>query len=74
MADHKFEFTLSGVNLTEEQRTQIAGEIAMVVTRVVVGKSPDAAKAAMWSQVKINGGRMIPQALLGEVTRGETAT
>ena len=46
----------------------------MVVTRVVVGNSPDAAKAAMWSQVKINGGRMIPQALIGEVTRGETAT
>ena len=72
MADHKFEFTLSGVHLTEEQKSQIAGEIAMVVTRVVVGNSPGAANAAMWSQVKINGGRMIPQALLREVA-GETA-
>ena len=74
MADHKFEFTLSGVNLTEAQRSQIAGEIAMVVTRAVVGNSPDAAKAAMWSQVKINGGRMIPPDLLREVVAGETET
>jgi hypothetical protein len=60
MADHKFEFTLSGVNLTDEQKNSIAGEIALVVTRAVVGSSPKALSTPMWSQVNIHGGRMVP--------------
>jgi hypothetical protein len=60
MADHKFEFTVSGVELSEEQKNNIAGEIAQVVTRAVVGSSPTALRTAMWSLVNIHGGRMLP--------------
>ena len=64
MAEHKFEFTLSGVNLSEAQKTQIASEIALVVTRAVTGNSPQALSTPMWSKVNIHGGKMIPEALL----------
>jgi hypothetical protein len=60
MADHKFEFTLSGVNLSEEQKNKIASEIATVVTRAVVGDSPKSLSTPMWSLVNIHGGRMVP--------------
>jgi len=64
MAEHKFEFTLSGVNLSDAQKTQIASEIALVVTRAVTGGSPQALSTPMWSKVNIHGGKMIPEALL----------
>lgn len=60
MADHKFEFTLSGVDLSEEQKNTIAGEIALAVTRVVVGDSPVSLRTPMWSLVNLHGGRMVP--------------
>jgi hypothetical protein len=60
MADHKFEFTLSGVNLSDEQKSNIASEIALVVTRAVTGGSPANLRTPMWSLVNIHGGRMIP--------------
>jgi hypothetical protein len=62
MADHKFEFTLSGVNLSDEQKNRISSEIATVVTRAVVGDSPNALRTPMWSLVNIHGGRMVPDA------------
>ncbi len=62
MADHKFEFTLSGVNLSDEQKNKISSEIASVVTRAVVGDSPAALRTAMWSLVNIHGGKMVPDA------------
>lgn len=61
MADHKFEFTVSGVELSEAQKNHIAGQIALVVTRALVGEAPDALRTPMWSQVNIHGGRMIPE-------------
>jgi hypothetical protein len=72
VADHKFEFTVSGVNLSEAKKKQIAGEIALVVTRALVGDAPDALRTAMWSQVNIHGGRMIPD--VGGAPKGFTAT
>lgn len=62
MADHKFEFTLSGVNLSEAQKNAIASEIATVVTRAVVGNSPQALSTPMWILVNIHGGKMVPDA------------
>jgi len=60
MAEHKFEFIVSGVELSETQKKQIAGEIALVVTRALVGDKPEALRTAMWSQVNIHGGRWLP--------------
>ena len=62
MADHKFEFTVSGVNLSDEQKNRIAGEIAQVVTRALVGNTPELLRTPMWSQVSIHGGKMIQAA------------
>lgn len=59
MADTKFEFTLSGVKLSDEQKHRISGEIAQVVTRALVGNSPELLRTPMWSQVNIHGGKMI---------------
>jgi hypothetical protein len=72
VADHKFEFVVSGVRLSEEQKKQIAGEIALVVTRALVGEAPDALRTPMWSQVNIHGGRMIPD--VGGAPEGFTKT
>jgi hypothetical protein len=60
MADHKFEFVVSGVELSEAQKTHISSQIALVVTQALVGKSPEALRTPMWSLVNIHGGRMIP--------------
>jgi hypothetical protein len=62
MADHKFEFTLSGVSLSEAQKNNIAAEIGLAVTRAVVGSSPADLKTPMWSLVNIHGGKMVPDA------------
>jgi hypothetical protein len=72
MADHKFEFTVSGVNLSEVQKNHIAGQIALVVTRALVGEAPETLRTAMWSQVNIHGGKMIPD--VGGAPEGFTKT
>jgi hypothetical protein len=59
MADHKFEFTLSGVTLSDAQKHQIASDIALAVTRAVVGTDKPALSTPMWSLLNIHGGRMI---------------
>jgi hypothetical protein len=59
MAEHKFEFRVSGVNLSEEQKSRIAGDIALVVTRALVGGSPGTLSTPMWSLMNIHGGRLI---------------
>jgi hypothetical protein len=62
MADTKFEFTVSGVNLSDEQKNRISGEIAQAVTRVLAGNVKELLRTPMWSQVGIHGGRMIQAA------------
>jgi len=61
VAEHKFEFTVSGVKLSEAQKKHIAGEIALAVTRALVGDAPEALRTPMWSQVNIHGGRWLPE-------------
>lgn len=57
MADHRFEFTLSGANLSDEQKLRISNEIALAVTKVVVGDSPELLNAPMWTVCRVNGGK-----------------
>jgi hypothetical protein len=59
MADHKFEFTLSGAQLSDEQKLRISNEIAIAVTKVVVGDTPELLAAPMFSICRINGGKNI---------------
>ena len=66
MADTKFQFTVSGVALSDEQKNRIAGEIAQVVTRALVGNSPELLCTPMWSQVSIHGGKMVNVASVAE--------
>jgi len=59
MAEHKFEFTISGVKLSDDQKKRIASEIALVVTRAIVGDDPSSLATPMWSVLNIHGGRWI---------------
>jgi len=61
MAEHKFEFTVSGVSLSDAQKNHIAGQIALVVTRALVGEAPENLRTPMWSLVNIHGGKWIPE-------------
>jgi len=58
MANHTFQFTLSGAELTEEQKLRISNDIALVVTKAVVGDSPDLLSAPVWNLCRINGGKI----------------
>ena len=69
MASQKFTFTVSGVNLTEEQSSAISREIAAAVTKVLVGPSPASAKStapSFLTVTKIKGGLWIDPALVGQ--------
>ena len=59
MADHRFEFTLSGAQLSDEQKLRISNEIAIAVTKVVVGDTPELLSAPMFGICRINGGKNI---------------
>jgi hypothetical protein len=72
MADHKFEFTVSGVKMSEAQKKQIAGQIALVVTRALVGDAPENLRTPMWSLVNIHGGKFLPD--VGGAPEGFTET
>jgi ethanolamine ammonia-lyase small subunit len=65
MADYKFEFTVSGVNLSDDQKQRISNRIAAAVTQAMVGDSPDLLSAQFLSVCRINGGKN----MIGEVAR-----
>ena len=67
MADHTFQFTLSGAKLSDEQKLRISNEIATAVTKAVVGDSPKLLSAPMWSACRINGGKIFVDASALEV-------
>ena len=63
MADSKFVYTVSGVDLNEEQKAAISREIGASVARVLVGAAPKAMRSESLNIVKIQGGRWLPAAL-----------
>ena len=67
MADHTFQFTLSGAKLSDQQKLQISNEIAVAVTKAVVGDSPQLLNAPLWSACRINGGKIFVDASALEV-------
>jgi hypothetical protein len=60
MADHKFEYTVSGVDLSNDQRSAISREIGAAVARVLLGASPQTLRSDSLNICKIQGGRWIP--------------
>ena len=58
--EHKFVYTVSGVQLSDAQKTKISQEIAVAVTRAIVGDSPTQLRADYLTLCRINGGRWIP--------------
>ena len=75
MADHKFEYVVSGVDLSHEQKTAIAGEIGAAVARVLIGAAPKAARSDILNICNIHGGRWLPIELaanqpVGDLVKG----
>lgn len=77
MADHKFVYTVSGVDLSDEQKAVISREIGAAVSRVLVGGSPQV-KSEFLSYCRINGGIWVdpnlvpPRETVGEFTNNAT--
>jgi hypothetical protein len=74
MADYKFEFTLSGATLSDEQKLRISNDIATAVTKAVVGDSPQLMGAPMFSACRINGGKYLIGAEAAELLRAVEAS
>ena len=70
MADHKFVFTVSGVDLSDEQKTVISQEIGAAVSRVLVGGGTQV-KAESLSYCRINGGIWIDPNVVARETVGQ---
>jgi hypothetical protein len=73
MADHKFVYTVSGVDLNDEQQRAISQEIGNAVTRALLGHQPKAAKSEFLNICKIHGGLWTPMDLAGKKTVGDLA-
>jgi hypothetical protein len=71
MASHKFTYTISGVELSEEHQAAISREIASAVTRALIGVSPSKLKTDFLTVTKIRGGIWIDPALAGRESVGE---
>ena len=62
MADHKFTYTVSGVDLSEAQRARISQHIAAAVTSALIGEGPAALTTDYLTLHRVYGGRWIPAA------------
>lgn len=56
MPKHRFSYTVSGISLTEAQKAQISEEIAVAVTRVIVGDAPELLSMGYAAEHPICGG------------------
>lgn len=71
MASHKFTYTISGVELSNEQQAAISREIASAVTRVLIGHAPSSLKTDFLTVTKIRGGIWIDPAVAGRESVAE---
>lgn len=60
MASHKFVYTVSGIDLSDAQKSKISQEIAAVVTRAVLGESRAAIQPDLLTRYGVAGGKMRP--------------
>lgn len=59
MPDHQFVYTVSGIDLSDVQKSRISEQIAAVVTRAITGDVPDRLSANYLTLVRIHGGKWI---------------
>jgi hypothetical protein len=60
MADHKFVYTVSGIDLSEGQKATISQAIAAAVSDVLLGDSPEELTTDYLTLHRIYGGKWIP--------------
>ena len=65
---HKFTYTISGVDLSDEQRALISREIGSAVTRALIGDAPNLFQSDLLTIWMRNGGRLITAALAAKST------
>ena len=59
MAEHKFVYSVSGVDLSEAQQTKISQAIGVAVAQVLTGDAPGAIRTDFLSAIRIHGGLWI---------------
>ena len=59
MADFKFVYTVSGIDLSDAQKAKISHEIAAVVARSVLGDSHEKLQPDLLTLHGVAGGKMI---------------
>jgi hypothetical protein len=62
MADHRFVYTVSGVDLTDAQKAKVSQAIGVAVAEALTGDAPGTVKTDCLSVHRIYGGRWIPVA------------
>ena len=62
MADHKFVYTVSGIELSDGKKAKISQAIAVAVTQEITGKAPNELRTDYLTLHRIYGGKWIPAA------------
>jgi hypothetical protein len=63
MADHRFFYTVSGVNLSDAQQAKVSQAIGVAVAEALAGDAPGTVKTDFLSVHRIYGGKWIPVAV-----------
>jgi hypothetical protein len=63
MAEHRFFYTVSGVDLSDAQQAKVSQAIGVAVAEALAGDAPGAVKADFLSVNRIYGGKWIPVAV-----------
>jgi hypothetical protein len=61
MTEHKFEFVVAGIELSDQARQRISADIALAVTHAITALHPGAVHGPVWAGGvgPINGGRLL---------------
>lgn len=80
MAEHlaKFEFAVSGIEISEQQKQRISAGILTVINDALTEGSPTAASGTLWGVCRVNGGMVyagkIAQVLAETAAKAAPAT
>jgi hypothetical protein len=67
MKSEKFEFTVAGAELSDEQRSRISTRMNAAVLTAMFGDTPGPVKGPIWSNINIHGGMLLTGKLAGEI-------
>jgi hypothetical protein len=71
MADHKFVYTISGVDLSDGQKAAISEAIGAAVATAMLGAAPKAARSDFLNILNTHGGRRINADAVADERVGE---